>query len=516
MTATESRPMPCEPDELRSLFLFEALTDDQLAVLCSNGHIQHYEPGPICVEGEPATCFYVLIEGELTMSKLSGGQDIETNRTSQRGVYCGAWRAFTGGKQKSYDASVHVTKPSRFFVMDAPVFAQFMRDQFPMAVHLLDGIAVGTDRTRRIIDNREKLLALGRLSAGLTHQLNNPAAAISRSAADLRERVANMRHKLAMLADGTITPEALSALVRLQERVAEQVAKSAAPGSGQHLSALETSDREDAVGDWLEAHGIDGGWDIAPTFVEGGVDTDWLERISAVTEELASTSLEQAIRWINYTIESELLMNQILEASKRISALVADAKQYSQMDRAPFQVTNVHDLLRSTLVMFADRLTKDAAKGADNDRVITVVKDFDQTLPEIPCYPGDLNQVWTNIIDNAIAAMRDTGGTLTIRTCAEGDNLARIEICDTGPGIPEDVREHIFEPFFTTKPFGEGTGLGLDLAFNIVVKKHRGDLRVESVPGDTRFIVLLPLTAPAADVAATDLDDADEDLTVPE
>ncbi|MEE2854524.1 MAG: ATP-binding protein [Actinomycetota bacterium] len=511
MTATESRPMPCEPDELRSLFLFEALTDEQLAVLCANGHIQRYEPGPICVEGEPATCFYVLIDGELTMSKLSGGQDIETNRTSQRGVYCGAWRAFTGGNQKSYDASVHVTKPSRFFVMDAPVFARFMKDQFPMAVHLLDGIAVGTDRTRRIIGNREKLLALGRLSAGLTHQLNNPAAAISRSAADLRERVANMRHKLAMLADGTISAEALSALVRLQERVAEQVATSAS----QHLSALETSDREDAVGDWLEDHGIDDGWEIAPTFVEGGIDTDWLERISAVSEELGSTSLEQAIRWINYTIESELLMNQIMEASKRISALVADAKQYSQMDRAPFQVTNVHDLLRSTLVMFADRLTKDVGKGAGKDHVVTVVKDFDQTLPEIPCYPGDLNQVWTNIIDNAIAAMRDTGGTLTIRTCREGDNLARIEICDTGPGIPEDVREHIFEPFFTTKPFGEGTGLGLDLAFNIVVKKHRGDLRVESAPGDTRFVVLLPLEPPAVDAAAADLA-ADEDVAVSE
>ncbi|OBK98486.1 ATP-binding protein [Mycobacterium sp. 1165178.9] len=511
MTTAESRPMPCQPDELRSLFLFEALTDEQLAVLCSNGHIQHYEPGPICVEGEPATCFYVLIDGELTMSKLSGGQDIETNRTSQRGVYCGAWRAFTGGNQKSYDASVHVTKPSRFFVMDAPVFAQFMKDQFPMAVHLLDGIAVGTDRTRRIIGNREKLLALGRLSAGLTHQLNNPAAAISRSAADLRERVANMRHKLAMLADGTISAEALSALVQLQERVAEQVAKSAS----QHLSALETSDREDAVGDWLEDHGIDDGWDIAPTFVEGGIDTDWLERISAVSQELESTSLEQAIRWINYTIESELLMNQILEASKRISALVADAKQYSQLDRAPFQVTNVHDLLRSTLVMFADRLTKDAGKDAGKDHAVTVVKDFDQTLPEIPCYPGDLNQVWTNIIDNAIAAMRDTGGTLTVRTCREGDNLARVEICDTGPGIPEDVREHIFEPFFTTKPFGEGTGLGLDLAFNIVVKKHRGDLRVESVPGDTRFIVLLPLEPPPVVAAAADLD-VDGDVAAPE
>jgi len=488
---------PCEPDELRTLFLFEALTDEQLAVLCTNGHIEDYQPGPICIEGQPATCFYVLIEGELTMSKLSGGQEIETNRTSQRGVYCGAWRAFTGGKQKNYDASVHVTKPSRFFVMDAPVFAQFMRDQFPMAVHLLDGIAVGTDRTRRIIDNREKLLALGRLSAGLTHQLNNPAAAIARAADELRGRIARMRSKLAMLADGTVNPRTLNGLVRLQEAVAEQVAKSAS----QHLSAIETGDREDAIGDWLDDHGIEGGWDIAPTFVEGGIDTDWLERIAAAAEELeASTSLDEAIRWISYTIESELLMNQISEASKRISALVADARQYSQMDRAPFQVADVHELLRSTLSMFADRLSKDASKDT---KAVTVIKDFDKSLPEIPCYPGDLNQVWTNIIDNAIAAMRDEGGTLTVRTCRDGESMARVEICDTGPGVPEDVREHIFEPFFTTKPFGEGTGLGLDLAWNIVVKKHRGDLRVESVPGDTRFIVLLPLEiAPVVDDVA--------------
>jgi signal transduction histidine kinase len=483
---------PCRPDELRSLFLFEALTDEQLATLCADGRIQEYQPGPICVEGEPATCFYVLIEGELVMSKLSGGQDIETNRTSQRGVYCGAWQAFTGEQQQAYSTSVRVTKPSRFFVLDAPAFARFMQDQFPMAVHLLDGIAVGTERTRRIIDNREKLLALGQLSAGLTHQLNNPAAATVRAAAELRERVAGMRQKLAMLADGTVTPEALRALVRLQEEVAAQVAKSASA----NLSAIETADLEDAVGEWLDEHGVEDGWDIAPTFVEGGIDTDWLEKIAATTDELdASTSLDKAIRWLTYTVEGELLLNQLIEASKRISALVADAKQYSQMDRAPFQVADVHELLRSTLTMFADRLGKEATKDA---HAITVVKDFDKSLPEIPCYPGDLNQVWTNIIDNALAAMRDGGGTLTIRTCREGEKMARVEIRDTGPGVPEDVRDRIFEPFFTTKPVGEGTGLGLDLAWNIVVKKHRGDLRVESVPGDTRFIVLLPLELPPA------------------
>ncbi len=478
----------CRPDELRTLFLFEALTDEQLDVLCSNGHVQHYQPGPLCVEGEPATCFYVLLDGELAMSKLSAGQDIETNRTSQRGVYCGAWRAFTGRPQQSYDASVHVTKPSEFFVMDAPVFAKFMKDQFPMAVHLLDGIAVGTDRTRRIIDNREKLLALGRISAGLTHQLNNPAAATARAAAELRDRIAGMRRKLVMLADGTVTPEALSALVRLQQEVADQVAKS----TSQHLSPIETADLEEAVGDWLDDHGVGDGWDIAPALVEGGIDTDWLEKVSAATDDLASTSLEEAIRWLHYTIESEQLMNQIAEASKRISALVADAKQYSQMDRAPFQVADIHELLRSTLVIFADRFGKD---GKDS-KAITVIKDFDRSLPEIPCYPGDLNQVWTNIIENAIAAMGRDGGTLTLRTARDGEKMVRVEICDTGPGISEEVREHIFEPFFTTKPVGEGTGLGLDLAFNIVVKKHRGDLRAESVPGDTRFIVLLPLEVP--------------------
>jgi signal transduction histidine kinase len=224
----------------------------------------------------------------------------------------------------------------------------------------------------------------------------------------------------------------------------------------------------------------------------------WVPVITVILGSPVSWPLEKAIRWLTYTVEGELLMNQISEASKRISALVADAKQYSQLDRAPFQVTDVHVLLRSTLAMFADRLGKDGAKDGP---AIAVVKNFDQSLPEIPCYPGDLNQVWTNIIDNAIAAMRAEGGTLTLRTSREGENMARVEICDTGPGIPEDVRDRIFEPFFTTKPFGEGTGLGLDLAWNIVVKNHRGDLRVESVPGDTRFIVLLPLQMPAADAA---------------
>ncbi|MGQ9351211.1 ATP-binding protein [Mycolicibacterium gilvum] len=475
----------CLPDELRSLFLFEKLTDDQLQDLCAHGHIATFEPGPICTEGDPATCFYVMIDGELVMSKRSGGVDLETNRTSQRGVYCGAWSAYVPGEDKTYQASVRVTRPSRFFVLDAAAFATFMQREFPMAVHLLEGHMVGGMRQRQIIDTREKLLALGQLSAGLTHQLNNPAGATARAVADLREGVGKMRHKLAMLADGKFTPEALRVLVSIQDEVAEQVAKSKA----QELTAIETSDREDQIGDWLEAHGISAAWDYAPTFVDAGLDVDWLERVEASIDDVdCSATLPGAIGWLKYTIDNELLMNQIAEASKRISALLAGAKQYSQMDRAEYQQVNVHELLFSTVkTIFGDKLGKDK---------INLVWDKDKTLPELLCYPGDLNQVWTNIIDNAIQAM-DGQGTLTIRTMRENEDLIRVEICDDGPGIPDDIIDRIFTPFFTTKPFGEGTGLGLDLAWRIVVEKHKGNLTVQSQPGVTRFVICLPLAAPA-------------------
>jgi signal transduction histidine kinase len=476
----------CLPGELRTLFLFEALTHEQLDTLCNIGHVATFEPGPVCIEGEPATCFYVMLDGELVMSKRSAGVDIETNRTSQRGVYCGAWSAYIPGEEHLYEASVRVTRPSRFFVLDADKFARFMQSEFPMAVHLIEGHKVGGFRQRQIIGQREKLLALGTITAGLTHQLNNPAAAISRDIANLHEGIIKMRSKLAMLAEGKFPPDALRALVSIQNELAEQVAKS----KSDELTALETSDREDQIGDWLDDRGIAGGWDYAPTFVEAGLDTDWLERVSAFLDDVgASRLLPSAIGWLKYTVENELSVKRIAEASKRISALLAGTKQYSQMDRAPYQSADVHELLHSTLMMFGDRIGKDG-------NGIKLVKEYDKSLPELLCYPGDLNQVWTNIVDNAIQAMSGSG-TLTVRTMREGDEHVRVEICDDGPGIPEEIIDRIFTPFFTTKPFGEGTGLGLDLAWRIVVEKHHGNLRVESKPGNTRFMVVLPLAAPA-------------------
>ena len=409
-------------------------------------------------------------------SRRVGEDDVEVARTSQRGVYSGAYTAYLGDRvPQIYQNSMRVTEPSRFFVLGAECFAQIMGEWFPMAVHLLEGLFIGGQKSREVVGQRERLLALGSLTAGLTHELNNPAAAAVRATAALRERVAAMRGKLRLIAGGKFEPATLEAIIELQQRAAEQVAK--AP----KLDPLQTSDAEDELSDWLEDHGCRDGWQIAPVFVQAGIDTEWLDR---VVDTVGEQMLEPALRWLSYTVETELLMDEIDDSTTRVSTLVGAAKQYSQLDRAPFQVVDVRDLLSSTVLMLSAKL-----KG------ITVSKHYDPDLPKIPAYAGELNQVWTNLIDNAAQAMHGTG-TLTIRTARE-DDCVLVEIGDTGPGIPEAIQKRIFEPFFTTKPVGEGTGLGLDIAWRIVVNKHHGDLRVESVPGDTRFQVRLPIQAPA-------------------
>jgi signal transduction histidine kinase len=262
--------------------------------------------------------------------------------------------------------------------------------------------------------------------------------------------------------------------MRLQAEAVDRVAKA------ESLSALESADREDEIGDWFESHGVERGWDLAPTYVQAGVDVAWLDGFAA---SVGPDTLEVAVRWLNYSLETELLMSEIEDATNRISTLVGAARQYSQLDRGPFQVVDVHYLLDSTLVMMS-------AKIGPN---ITVVKDYDRSIPLLHVYAAELNQVWTNLIDNAVQAM-DGSGTLTIRTSlSEVD--AVVEIGDTGPGIPADVLPRVFEPFFTTKPVGEGTGLGLDISWRIVVNRHHGDLSVTSEPGDTRFVVRIPLNA---------------------
>jgi signal transduction histidine kinase len=463
----------CDPGTLRTLFLFEKLTDEQLQRLCAEGHVEIIQPGWVFREGDAAECLYVLIEGTVVLSRNVGGDDVEISRTSQRGVYAGAFQAYLGQRvPQVYPNSLRVTEPSTFYVLGADCFGQIMAEWFPMAVHLLEGLFFGGQRTREAVGQRERLLALGSLTAGLTHELNNPAAAAVRATASLRERVSGMRGKLRLMAGGKFERASLESIIDLQTRAVEKVSK--AP----KLSPLETSDAEDELSDWLDDHGIRDGWQLAPTYVQAGLDAEWLDEVQ---ETVGDGMLEPALRWLNYTIETELLMNEIEDATTRVSTLVGAAKQYSQLDRAPFQVVDVHDLLDSTLLMMAAKI----GKG------VHIVKDYDRSLPRIPAYAAELNQVWTNLIDNAVSAMGGSG-TLTIRT-ARDDGSVLVEVGDSGPGIPDAIKGRIFEPFFTTKPVGEGTGLGLDIAWRIVVNKHHGDLRVESRPGDTRFQVRLPV-----------------------
>jgi signal transduction histidine kinase len=465
----------CSPEELRSLFLFEKLTFDQLAWLCRVGRVEVFEPGPVYAEGEPAVCFYVMVEGTVVLSRRVGPDDIEVNRSSSPGVYSGAFQAYLGERvPQVYVNSMRVVVPSRFFVLSAHDFAGLMHDWFPMAEHLLEGLFFGTRTLQQAVGQRERLLALGTLSAGLTHELNNPAAAAVRATAALRERVAQMRGALGELAGSPGKGAALDELVRLQDDAVRAVA-------GQPvLGPLEASDREDALTDWLDDHDVAEGWELAPVLVQAGLDADWLEQVDAA---VGAEGLPGALRWLVHGVETELLLAEIETASSRISSLVGAARQYSQLDRAPYQQVDLHELLDSTLVILGGKL----GPG------VTVVRDYDRSLPRVPAFAAELNQVWTNLIDNALYAMAGHG-TLTISTHADHDQVV-VGFRDTGPGVPAEIQGRIFEPFFTSKPVGEGTGLGLDISWRIVVHRHHGDLRVESVPGDTLFRVTLPLTA---------------------
>ena len=488
---------PCAADELRTLFLFEKLTDAQLDWLCREGRVELVDAGPVFAEGDPAESLYVLLAGTVVLSRRIGNDDVEVNRTSARGVYAGAFFAYIGDRvPQKYNNSLRAVEPSRFYVLAAGKFAELMHDWFPMAVHLLEGLMFGTRNMQEAIGQRERLLALGSLSAGLTHELNNPAAAAVRATGSLRERMAGLRSGLAGIAAGPHGGQLLAELLRLQDEAAGQVAD--APD----LSPLESSDREDEMADWLAARGLEDGWRLAPSLVQAGLDTGWLERTAVALDQASGdgsdsgdgsasghgSELTAALRWLADSVEAELLLAEIVDSVDRVSSLVNAARQYSQLDRAPYQVSDIHELLDSTLVMLGEKI------GAG----IEVVRQYDRSLPRVPGYPAELNQVWTNLVDNAVAAMAGSG-TLTITTSADGDR-ALVEIADTGPGIPAELLDRIFEPFFTTKPVGQGTGLGLDICWRIVVNRHHGDLRVQSAPGQTRFRVWLPLT-PQAEVS---------------
>ncbi|MDG4668863.1 ATP-binding protein [Mycobacterium sp. 236(2023)] len=488
--------MPCSAQDLRGIALFERLDERQLRVLCAQGRVATLPAGMLCAEGEPATSFYALVDGELAISKRSAGADVEVERTARRGAHFGAWLAVVDESERLWDVSVRLTVTSRVFVMDAPAFASFMRAEFPMLVGLLEQQLADRSREVKTVGQRDTLLALGCLTAGLSSQLAAPAAMTQQTVAEIQQNFVEGRHKLGQLVGSGIPAHGLGALMSLEDAVTEHVAKTYQDTkhvAGQSFTPpttdTERQQRGDLIARWLVDHHIAGGQDRVATFVEGGLDTDWLEQAGVIADEAGLDSCAAIIDWLHHAVQFELRLQRITESCERISALIDGVKQYSQMDRGEYRSVDVHEMLRSTAVMFGDKVAM-PGKG----KPVTVVKYLDRSLPELHCCPGELNQVWTHIFMNALDAMGGAG-TLTMRTLREGDAMIRVEISDDGPGIAPHLIDRVFEPFFTTKPLGQGAGLGLDLVRHIVVDKHHGTIEVRSRPGETTFIVCLPLAS---------------------
>ena len=335
-------------------------------------------------------------------------------------------------------------------------------------------VALMADRIRRSAYQdvqHEKLVALGKLSAGLAHELNNPASAARQASTELRTWVAELRTANHELASYGLTEDHSRCLAGLEQQAIFRQA------NNPPLGTVERSDLEDVVGQWLAKRGIETTWQYAPILVDGGFTVALLDD---VTTYYSPEMLPSVIRRLAATLSLERSIGVIDDSTKHISQLVQSVKDYSFMDQAPNQEIDVHRGIENTLEMLAHQLRQG----------VTVVRQFDPSLPRVQANGSELNQVWTEIIQNALEAM-NCNGTLTIRTQRELD-MALVEIVDDGPGIPEAIQSRIFEPFFTTKQVGEGTGLGLDMVFR-AVQRHRGSIRFESRPGETRFQVRLPL-----------------------
>ena len=367
-------------------------------------------------------------------------------------------------------ALARVSKPSKIFRLNQDNFWQMLRSCHAVAREIFRTAANKMRNMEGYSQQREKLASLGTMAAGLAHELNNPAAAARRAAAHLQattDKVQTLLCQLAKVLHHDDWQQLLEGSQNAEGRLAQ------AP----KLDHLERSDRAEALANWLSERGVADAWDIAPTFVSADVDAAWL---TDLTGKLPVAGQALALNWLEARLNLRLLLTQVEQSTARIAELVKAVKSYSYMDQSPMQEVDIHEGLENTLTMLGHKLKN-----------MTVERSFDKTLPRVMTYGSELNQVWTNLLDNAIDAVGGTG-KICIGTCREDDQVV-VEIVDNGPGIPKEVQAHMFEPFFTTKGVGTGTGLGLIISNRIVADRHGGEIEFESKPGETRFKVRLPI-----------------------
>ncbi|MDQ5815401.1 MAG: ATP-binding protein [Actinomycetota bacterium] len=460
-------------EDLRAIALFDGLSDVQLHELMTDGDELHFNLGEeLFHEAHQADHWWVLLEGSISLIRLVGHEETVLGAMSSPGQWAGGFQAWD--PHGIYLATGRGAAPGR--VLRVP--AERLRDRadawFPFGVHLIKGLVNTVRNIESMARQREALVALGTLAAGLAHEMNNPASAATRAVDALEDTCEVLLSSLGRLAEGQISAAQFIELDRLRR---EGKAESAS------MDPLAVADREDALADWLEGHGVERSWLVAPPLAAAGLDIEWCERVAAL---LGDAPLEAGLEWVASSLSTATLLSEMKESTRRISDLVAAVKSYSQLDRASMQQMDLAEGIESTLVMLAHKLQDG----------ITVVRDYGNDVPRIEAIAGELNQVWTNLIDNAIDAMGGTG-TLRVSTRVH-ENGVVVEIGDTGPGMPKEVQARAFEPFYTTKDVGKGTGLGLDISRRIIVDRHGGEITIESRPGQTLIRVRLPLRPPPA------------------
>lgn len=457
------------PERLREVSILSGLGDAELQRLAEIGHERRLASGDLLFrEGDRATAFHILLEGALETTRSVAGEQVLL-LSHKPGGYLGAMALLT---DTPYRGSTTATADAVVFELDGDELRGLAFTHPPLVRAFLAAIESVSGAVKGLERDYEKLIAVGQLAAGLAHELNNPAAAAAREVATLREYERSRQEAFGEIAAGGASADRLAALASLG------VTATADALADEPLDPIARSDREAELAGELEARGIDDPYDLAAALTEARLDASWVERVSA---EVGADVLAAGLRFVASCAGTRIVLAELEEATTRISDLVGAVRSYSHVDQAPRTMVDVRVGLEDTLSLLGHAL---------REKRIEIVRDFEEDVPLVEASGTELNQVWTNLIDNAVDAL-PPGGRLELATRRIGNRLC-VEVADNGPGIPEEAQSRVFDAFFTTKPVGEGTGLGLDIARRLVLR-HHGEMRLHSAPGSTRFQVMLPL-----------------------